>query len=221
MAYCGERCISTTEGSAKIAVTLKCRSWGCADCAPRRQRQLVAQAIAGHPTRLLTLTSRRTEGTTAERAAKALVLAWRLIRRRIHSQHADKRVEFLAIFERTQLGWPHLHILMRGPYLDQRWLSAQMQELTDSPIVDIRRVKSKRGAAHYVAKYTAKGPGQFGTLKRYWRSKAYEVVPYIKKKSAHLWDIQTMSLHKWAQAFVEFGWTVTFIEADKAKAQPP
>lgn len=221
MAYCGQRCISTTEGRNKLAVTLRCRSWQCADCAPQRQRQLIAKAMSGKPSRLVTLTSRRSGDQTSEGAANALVRAWRLIRRRIANNDPRKRIEFLAIFEQTKTGWPHLHILMRGGWIDQHWLSSQMSALTDSPIVDIRAIKHRRGAAKYVAKYTAKGPGKFGTLKRYWTSQAYELEPYEKKKSEHTWDIQTMTLKKWMEAWMSFGWTVELLEQGKAIARPP
>lgn len=221
MAYCGEHCISTTEGRDRLAVSLRCRSWLCAECAGQRQRQLVAKACAGHPTRLITLTSRRSGNEIPHSAAQALVRAWRLIRRQIRRDDPSNRVEFLAIFEQTKTGWPHLHILVRSAWIDQAWLSRQMQRLTNSPIVDIRAIHSKRGAAKYVAKYTAKGPGKFGTLKRYWASKAWEVVPYVKRQGSSGWEVQRMSLTSWMDAWRTFGWTVELVDHMRARARPP
>ena len=45
--------------------------------------------------------------------------------------------------------------------------------LIDAPIVDIRRIHGARHIAHYVAKYVGKGPGKFGTCKRYWHTRDY------------------------------------------------
>jgi len=50
-----------------------------------------------------------------------------------------------------------------------------MAELIDAPIVDIRKVGSVKSAIAYVAKYITKAPAQFGSRKRYWLSKNYEL----------------------------------------------
>ena len=221
MGYCGERCLATSDGPDKVAVTIRCCSWSCADCQEQRKRQLICKAMDGEPNRLITLTSRRTPNVTPELAARALVRAWRLVRRNIKHQRPGEEVHFLAIFEQTKLGWPHLHVLVRSRFIDQAWLSAEMARLTDSPIVDVRAIRNKRGAAKYVSKYIAKAPGKFGTLKRYWTSQRYAVVPYVKKKATWPWDAQPFNLTKWIEAWRTFGWTVTLETATKARARPP
>ena len=221
MAYCGECTLATTEGRDKIAVTLRCRAWSCAECAEQRKTQLIALAMDGLPDKLVTLTSRRRPGLKPELAAAALVRAWRLIRRSLERQGNRERVHFLAIFEQTALGWPHLHILVRGPFIPQKWLSAQMDRLADSPIVDVRSIKSRKGAAKYVSKYIAKAPGKFGTLKRYWHSQAFKLSVYVSKKGTALWDRQKLSLTAWCEAWREFGYTVTLESNYRARAQPP
>jgi hypothetical protein len=139
----------------------------------------------------------------------------------LERKRPSQRLEFLAIFEATQNGWPHLHILLRSGYIEQAWLSSQMARLADSPIVDIRLVHSRKGAARYVAKYTAKGPGKFGTLKRYWTSLAWEIEKWIKPKSANAWEVQRLTLRRWMDAWREFGWTVELLSDLKAMARPP
>ncbi len=84
------------------------------------------------------------------------------------------KLPFICVFEATKLGWPHLHILLRSQWIDQRWLSAQMADLIQSPVVDIRRIKSRQQVVSYVAKYCGKAPKQFGSCKRYWKSQDYE-----------------------------------------------
>lgn len=53
---------------------------------------------------------------------------------------------------------PHLHIVSEGDFVNQWQLSAEWLRVTgDSPIVDVRLLKSDRDAAYYVAKYITKG----------------------------------------------------------------
>ena len=221
MTYCGERTLASTVEGVKTAITLRCRSWGCADCAPQRKRQLVAKGISGSPNRLITLTSRHRKDQTPEDAAKALVRAWRIIRSTIKKKNPREKVEFLAVFEETKTGWPHLHILVRSAWLDQRWLSAQMARLTDSPIVDIRAVHNQRGVASYVSKYIGKAPGKFGTLKRYWTSQAYELINKIAGRKKVTWSIEKMSLAQWANMWSRFGFVIEWHSTQKVTASKP
>jgi len=83
-------------------------------------------------------------------------------------------VEFLAVIEATQAGEPHVHIIMRAPFIPQAWLSDWMAKRMDSPIVWIEAVDQRRKLATYVAKYCGKSPQRFGTLKRYWTSAKWQ-----------------------------------------------
>lgn len=218
MAYCGERCISTIEQHVHHAITLRCRSWQCPDCSGLRQRQLIAQASRGAPNKFITITSRRREGISPEAAAKELVRAWRLIRRLWLRTHPGHSLEFIAIFEATKLGWPHLHVLARCAYIDQGWLARQMQRLTDSPVCWIEAIRSTKKMAAYVAKYTAKGPGKFGTLKRYWQSKRYQTSKWEKPKGGTAWITETMGLHEWCRIYRSFGFVVAMVDTHHATA---
>lgn len=218
MTYCNEHSVVAREGENKRAASLKCRSWKCPQCAPDRQRRLIAQARGGKPNRLLTLTSIRNDKRTAEQAALELVLAWKIIFAEIRKQDGNKDAQFLAIFERTKLGWPHLHILLRSGWIDQKWLSARMCELTGAWHADIRKVKSERGAARYVAKYTAKGPGKFGTLKRSWCTPRWEVDQTNKKRPPLLWAYQRHTLRSWIEAYEDAGYRVELTGAAEAIA---
>lgn len=153
-----------------------CKSWHCEYCAPIRQKQLQKQAVDGHPNRFITITSRyRPDEMTPDQAAQQLVHAWRMVVQRGKRKGIFKDIQYIAVFERTKKGWPHLHILARCSYIQQRWLSLRMEEYAESPIVDVRQVKSRKRAAWYVAKYTAKGPGKFDGCKRYWRTLGYDL----------------------------------------------
>lgn len=140
-----------------------------------RSRQLSRQAFLGQPTTFLTLTVNPATGDDPDDRARALARAWRLLRLRAMRALDLKSMPFLAVFEKTKAGEPHLHILLRTGYIDQEWISDQMKDLIGAPIVDIRSVKDKKKLAAYIAKYVAKDPHRFAGTKRYWSSQDYEL----------------------------------------------
>jgi len=91
------------------------------------------------------------------------------------ARRAPAPLPFYAVFEATQQGAPHLHIALRPKFIPHAWLSHQMQLLLQSPIVDIRQVHQTRGVARYVGKYLGKDAHKFGTCKRYWQSKDWNL----------------------------------------------
>jgi hypothetical protein len=59
---------------------------------------------------------------------------------------------------KTDRWHPHLHVIADGAFLGKEQLSAMWHHITtDSFIVDIRLLRDSKEAAHYVAKYAAKG----------------------------------------------------------------
>lgn len=154
---------------------LYCRSWSCEHCSETRRRQLQALAASGSPTTLITVTMPFRSHDTADEAAQALVHAWRMTLQAGQREKRFDRIQYLAVFEETKKGWPHLHILARAPWIDQRWLSRTMEHYGAGAIVDIRRVYSARHAARYVAKYVSKAPQRYQGCKRYWRTMSYEL----------------------------------------------
>jgi len=134
----------------------------------------MAQAASGAPTRFVTLTVNPAfYDSPAERLSR-LAWAWRNVVKRLRRERPDEEFEYLAVVEETKRGEPHLHILLRGPYIRQRWLADAMKELIGAQIVDIRAVRGLRQAVNYVAKYITKAPAQFGKAKRYWMSQHYK-----------------------------------------------
>jgi len=124
--------------------------------------------------RLLTLTVNPHYYDTPAQRLVMLAWAWRTTVKRLRREYGHDAIEYMAIVEATKLGEPHLHILLRSPFIPQRYLSRCMSELIHSPIVDIRKVRNADEVVRYVAKYVTKKPAQFGTSKRYWQSKNYQ-----------------------------------------------
>lgn len=153
--------------------SVPCRSWKCQDCEPRRRAQLIAECHRGAPNTFLTLTLRRIPGRTPEQAAQVLSRAWRLLRLRIMRHRKWRKLPFGYVVEAHESGYPHAHILLRSLWIDKHWLSAQMADIADSPIVDIRRIDDGAKVNAYVAKYAGKAAHRFGNSKRYYFSQDY------------------------------------------------
>ena len=157
------------------AVSLRCRSWGCPNCHDDRTKQLIALALSGAPTTFITLTVNPAWGASKADRARRLVDSWRTIVKLVKKRYGYSTLPYFCVFEATKAGEPHLHILARVKYIDQKWLSKQMKLLMNAPIVDIRRVKNKNKLAFYVSKYCGKEPHRFATCKRYWTTRDWEV----------------------------------------------
>lgn len=183
MSLCTDRTVVNENGSEGIYATLKCKRWSCPDCAGLNRRRVVEKARDGNPTTFMTLTWNANRPETPDEAARAMKRAWVLLRQRIDRKYQVKNIPFIVVFERTKKGWPHMHILLRAPFMDQEWLSDQMKDLIDAPVVDIRAIKSRTHAFWYVTKYLGKDLAAFEGCKRWWRSHNYEVEkddPYRK-----------------------------------------
>lgn len=193
MTVCGGWSLVAHKPEGSSAITLWCRSWTCPDCWSYRAADLKRMGSDGQPTTFLTLTVNPSRGESPESRAAALSNAWRIVVKRARRKFPKSPLEYMAIFEETKKGEPHLHILCRAPFIPQKWLSDQMNELIAAPIVDIRRVKGPREAARYVAKYAGKGPKPFAKLKRYWSSPGYDLQREVKKQNTNQggarWDV--------------------------------
>lgn len=178
MTICRQWSLVNTNEQILSATTLKCRSWGCDHCRPERRKQLMALAASGAPTRFLTLTVNPSYGSNPASRRSALSAAWKAAVKRLRREYGTHNIEYLAVTEATKAGEPHLHILMRSPYIPQAKLSKIMADLIDAPIVYIERIRGARQVVRYVAKYLTKDPHQFGHSKRYFRSARYDTSDY-------------------------------------------
>lgn len=170
MGICGKyTLVKWIEGRA-TAHPLKCRCWTCANCYDWRRKALISDAKAGRPTTMITLTSNPKWGKSPTYRAQQLVVAWRVLIRELRRRPEHSKTQYLVVMEKTKKGEPHLHILLRGPFVPQKWLSRRMAMLMRAPIVDIRRVNRSKGVAEYVTKYIGKDPKRYEGCKRYWRS---------------------------------------------------
>lgn len=200
------------EGTHTTAITLWCRSWQCPDCLPYRISGLKKLAASGEPDKFITLTVNPAVGETVEERAYALSNAWKLVVKRARRKWKASPIEYLCVFEETKRGEPHLHIVARAPYIPQRWLSEQMEELIKAPIVDIRAVRGKKMVANYVAKYVGKGPRPFGKLKRYWSTPKFDLTKQPAANDEEFpwsgWTVEKSSLWRLAELWQFMGYAV-------------
>lgn len=171
MSICGEHSL-VSEG---VAYTLRCWRWTCEFCLPILKAELERKASAGDATIFLTLTCDPSRHECPDEAARRIKLAWTQVRRILQRQFR-MHLPFLAVFEQTANGWPHLHLLIRADgVIPQRWLSAQMARLIGAPTVFIR--SARKGDASYIAK----GPQKFAGCKRHWASRDWIIAPSLER----------------------------------------
>lgn len=171
---------------------LKCQCWSCEYCVEHLTRRLQAIAINGEPATLLTLTTNPGFEPDPDLAAARLLEAWQKLSRLYRKRFGKHRWAYLGIWEKTQKGMPHLHILLRAPWVDQREISQFMNDEIQAPIVDIRTVKTPRDVASYVTKYIAKGPAKFAGRTRFARSRNW-----LDTESARQWQQGRTAVDTW------------------------
>lgn len=217
--FCSEWALVKRTQPGLTVTPLRCKCWTCDQCRPARTARLIAEAKAGQPNTMITLTSRRVEGWSPHVAAQRLSHAWRQVRREYVKEHGKGSLAFLVVFEATKLGWPHLHIVARCKWIDQKWLSRRMGALIGSPYVWVNRIDGIERVAAYIAKYIGKNPHRFIGTKRYWRSQDYlltEEEPATEEEPPYeLWWIEKCSWRTAVRRFAENGYTVQF-DGEKA-----
>lgn len=149
----------------------RCRCWRCELCEPDNRRKLADRARAGEPDKFITLTASTRRGQSPDHRARMMVKAFREACAVIVKRFAIGRVQFIAVFEATKAGEPHLHILARLPSVPcemlERLLSDHMRRATGSPRVKVERIDSVRRRAAYLAK----APALFRHCRRFWTSR--------------------------------------------------
>lgn len=225
--FCQEWALVKNATKTVTIIPLRCRCWTCEECRPGRAAKLIAEAKRGKPNLFVTLTSRRFPGGSPDNAACALVRAFQVARREYLKEHGKHSWPFLAVFEATKQGWPHIHLVARSKWIDQRWLSKRMGELIGSPMVDVRRVKGVKKVVAELCKYIGKDPRRFAGTKRYWRSKDYLLPEEDSEQEEdspwNFWEIHKFNWQTMIRRFVAEGYTVTMgrREAVLERSKPP
>jgi len=128
----------------------------------RRKRRFYQRAISGVTAgkcrnefiAFLTLTS-------SPKSPADITHSWEKLKKRIRRKFGS--FEYIWVRERTQSGLIHMHILFRGPYIPQKWLSENWEEIHKAKIVYVEAVWDTGKAIRYMMKYLSKEiEGRFG-----------------------------------------------------------
>lgn len=153
--------------------------------ARRMYHRVMSGLERGGQLRLITL-------TTASVADNELfqphfrMLRMRLLRRGL-------MVDYIRCREVTKSGLRHEHIIFRGSYIDQRFLSHQWREIHGAPVVWIQRVRGKSHLAGYLAKYASKGIEARTSYSWGW----------VWRGFCRSWSLVKRVGHKWGYTFAE------------------
>jgi len=129
--------------------------------ARKRSRRMFHRVMSGLQKqgviRLLTLTTAQ-ESDNKDFQKHFRMLRMRLLRRKL-------LLDYIRCPEFTKNGLRHEHILFRGSYIEQAFLSHLWVEIHGAPVVDIRATRtshtsfaSRRRLAGYLSSYMAKAP---------------------------------------------------------------
>lgn len=211
--YCQQWTLVKDDGDERVCVPLDCHSWACSHCGPAMKRRLKRAVAAQSVHSLLTLTANASLYPDPRDAWASLSAAINPFFKRIRRHARGRPVDFFLVWETTARGYPHAHILLRAPFLSQRWLSHAWADLTGSFIVDIRRVSSGPAAAHYIAKYLAKQLDAPKGTRRYRHSALFfggpSLTSILRPSQPGLWRVLKRSIGELALELAFAGWHVS------------
>lgn len=153
---CGRFSLVGIEGVRCGVYPMRCKKWSCPTCGQRKVKATLARTRAGMslgPCRFFTLTSPGNED--AETSYAEFPARFKRFRMRLERRFG--RIEYLAVVERQKRGAAHVHVVYRGPFIPQQWLSRVAAECGFGRIADIRR--SNPQLMRYLAKYLTKELG--------------------------------------------------------------
>lgn len=159
------------EGEAHL---LRCKRWSCETCKEYNRLRVMHAARRGQPNLFMTLTCNPARWSSPDEAARDMKRGLVQLRRRIERRWKIKNIPFIVVYEKTKKGWPHMHLLLRAPYMHWKVLRAMWQEISGAHQVDVRFIKKATQVLFYVTKYIGKDLHAFEGCKRWWRSHNYD-----------------------------------------------
>lgn len=174
MPLCSETTLVNGNQVEGEVISLRCKRWQCQHCNPINRYDVMQAAKRGLPNLFVTLTVPPHKYADADEQAQDMRRGLVLLRRHIAKRfHVDK-IPFLVVFEKHQSGRPHMHLLMRGPYMHQKVLLALWRNIMGSGGVNIKFIKNTQKVLFYITKYIGKDLVKFEGCKRFWKSQNYE-----------------------------------------------
>ncbi|MGL5733671.1 MAG: rolling circle replication-associated protein [Beijerinckiaceae bacterium] len=175
-------------------------------------------AKRGAPNLFVTLTVPPHKYDSFDEQARDMRRGLVLLRRQIHKRWRVENIPFIVVFERHKSGAPHMHLLMRGPFMLQRILLAIWRNIMGSGGVNIKFIRNQQKVLFYITKYIGKDLAKFEGCKRYWRSQNYEVEK-TEREQIKLYStgyrLERGSIDYLRLRLAEDGFLIKKIDADK------
>lgn len=166
-----------------------CGTWCCPYCGPVKRAKLAADVKAARPNRFITLTTSGHSDQSPRDVFDATRRQLSELAKRLRKEHGT--FEYLRALEQTKTGFPHYHLLVRSPYLDQHELSRHWCALTTAFIVDVRKLSPDEKAVRYVMKYLGKQAAvPFTTRRLSWTKDFFPRRPPRPKSEICAVDVQ-------------------------------
>lgn len=173
MSRCGEGSLTRTGDDVAQVAVQRCKCASCPDCAPGYRRRVSNVAASADPRLLITFTAPPGKDATPASQARDFVVHIRAFRRWWNKRHPNQRIEWFWVIEKHKSGWPHMHVLATNAFLPIKLLRVWMFRRMRSRMTSVERIRNRRGAANYVAKYLGKDPAKFSGTARWARSRKY------------------------------------------------
>jgi hypothetical protein len=195
---------------AKLLIPAGCKRWPCPNCGWKNARKLAGRIMATPCRRFATFTIRFDPLTDPVEELDRMNRAWRLLWKRIKRRQGQQARGYVKVIELQKNGTPHLHIALDCGFISQRWLSSQWLELSGSPVVDIRIIRTQRGLARYLAKYLTKASEAVASRRKFSASRAFlppwEKPPREQGDLEPSWSYSRAPADRLERALVEQGW---------------
>ena len=173
-------------------IRVVCKTWACPYCGPIKRASLAVRVKLAKPNRFVTLTAAPDQTETPrevfDRTRRQISELAKVYRRE------GKEFEFLRVLEVHQSGFPHYHLIVRSPWLDQKELSHRWCSLTQSYIVDVRKLSNDDKGVNYVMKYLGKQESNAFTNRRVSWTRNFFVKEPPEPKS----DRQIAEVERWS-----------------------
>lgn len=168
----------------------------------KTQRRLYHRVMSGFEmakrsndyVRVLTLTS----SPDYHNEPKAFHRDFEKLKKRIRRKYG--RFEYVAVKELSKEALIHLHLVYRGQFISQKWLSDTWNEVHQAPIVWIARLYTWKLAKHLARYFIKEGFG------RYWTTWKWVYKGFVKdwKRLVHVKGLLALAYwHQWLWSWKE------------------
>lgn len=158
-------------------IPFRCGSWACPDCGPVKKAKLLRRLQPSPANLFITLTCDPARYDSPSLAFAQLRDAFQCWIKRIRRHVSPSALEYFAVWETTAAGWPHLHVLTRGPFIPPSVVREHWAALTGAYVIDLQTVKNVKNVAPYLAKYLTKELTAPPGFHRYMASANYLLEP--------------------------------------------